>query len=160
MNNTRVGENGESKLVTFSLGREIYGIDIFKIREIIHFQEITSIPNAPEFVEGVIQVRNRILPVVDLKKLLGIKENAKTKRRIVILDLDEQLVGVIVDDISKVLTLDDSSYEALPEAVIGDNGAVCISRLAKTPEGLVIVLSPELILSQKEKERLKYLQEN
>jgi len=160
MDNGLIENKEEGQLVTFLLGRETYGIDIFKIQEVLHFQKITSIPSAPGFVEGVIEVRERVIPVVDLKKRLGVGKGEETKRRIVILDLDEQSLGVIVDDISKVLMLEAEDYEALPEAVVGDREKACISRLAKTDEGLVIIVSPERILSRGEIETLKDFQES
>ena len=159
MDNGLIENKEEGQLVTFLLGRETYGIDIFKIQEVLHFQKITSIPSAPGFVEGVIEVRERVIPVVDLKKRLGVKKAEQAKQRIVILDLDEPL-GVIVDDISKVLMLKAEDYEALPEAVVGDREKACISRLAKTDEGLVIIVSPERILSRGEIETLKNFQES
>ena len=159
MDNGLIENKEEGQLVTFLLGRETYGIDIFKIQEVLHFQKITSIPSAPGFVEGVIEVRERVIPVVDLKKRLGVKKAEQAKQRIVILDLDEPL-GVIVDDVSKVLILEAEDYEVLPEAVVGDRERACISRLAKTDEGLVIIVSPERILSRGEIETLKNFQES
>lgn len=148
------------QLVTFRLGCETYGIDIFKIQEVIHLQKISLIPNSPEFVEGVIKVRNQVIPVVDLKKRMGVHENGSDKQRIVILDLNSQLLGVIVDDISKVLQLDASNCEDLPDAVRGDRKKACISRLAKTEDGLIIVISPEQILTRKEMKDLKDFEQN
>lgn len=142
-------------MVTFLLGREIYGIDILKIQEVIHFQEVIRIPNAPEFVEGVTQVRDRVIPVVDLKRRLGILDASDSRHRIVILELDGQSLGVVVDDISMVLTLDASDYEVLPESVMDDRETACISRLAKADSGLIIVITPERILSRRERDVLK-----
>ena len=120
------GDNGQ--LVTFRLGIETYGIDIFKIQEVLHFRKITSIPNAPE-------------------------------QRIVILDMERPL-GIIVDDISKVLQLDASQYEALPEAVVGDHDGNCIARLARTEEELIIVISPERILTRRESKLLETFEDS
>ena len=144
-----------TQLVTFRLGQETYGIDIFKIQEVIHLQKISSIPNSPKFVEGVIDVRDQVIPVVNLKKRLGVREDGGDKQRIVILDLDEQVLGVIVDDISKVIKLESKNYEILPDAVMGEGEKACITRLAKTEEGLIIIISPERILSRREKKALK-----
>ncbi|MGA1791397.1 MAG: chemotaxis protein CheW [bacterium] len=153
----KMGKDGQ--LVAFRLGREIYGIDIFKIQEVIHLQKITSIPNSPEFVEGVIEVRNQVIPVVNLKKRLGICEDKGDKQRIVILDLDDQVLGVVVDDISKVLQMDSEGYESLPDAVMGDREKACITRLAKTDDGLIIIITPERILSRIEIDTLKDLEQ-
>lgn len=147
-----------TQLVTFRLGQETYGIDIFKIQEVIHLQKISSIPKSPKFVEGVIEVRNQVIPVINLKKRLGIVEDGGDKQRIVILDLDGRLLGVIVDDISKVLKLEDKSYEVLPDLVLGEKQKACITRLAKTEDGLIIIISPEQILTQREKKALNDLE--
>jgi purine-binding chemotaxis protein CheW len=143
-----------TQLVTFRLGQETYGIDIFKIQEVIHSQKISSIPKSPRFVEGVIEVRNQIIPVINLKKRLGIRADGGYKRRIVILDLDGRLLGVIVDDISKVIKLEGKRYEVLPDMVMGEKEKACINRLAKTDEGLIIIISPERILSKRERKAL------
>lgn len=160
MNSLSVSKGERSQLVTFLLGREIYGIDIFNIQEVLHFQEITSVPNAPEFVEGIIEVRGQVIPVVDLKKRLGISGNGAAKKRIVILDLVDRCLGVIVDDISKVFLLDETNYEALPEAVVDETSNSCIARLARTDDGLIIVVAPERILTRHEREVLKDFEEN
>lgn len=140
-----------AQLVTFRLGQETYGIDIFKIQEVIHFQKISSIPKSPKFVEGVIKVRNQVIPVINLKKRLGIREDGGDKPRIVILDLDGRLLGLIVDDISQVLKLDKKNYEVLPDSVVEEKERACITRLANTEEGLIIIISPERILSHRER---------
>ena len=155
MNGQSRKDGDGAQLVTFRLGEEMYGIDIFKIREVIHLQKISTIPNAPKFVKGVIKVRNQVIPVVDLKKRLGIKGNVMDKERIVILDLDDQLLGVIVDDISKVLKLELKNYETLPDTVVKEGERACITRLAKTDEGLIIIISPEHILNRREKKVLR-----
>jgi purine-binding chemotaxis protein CheW len=154
--NEQLRNAGDARqLVTFCLGRETYGIDIFKIQEVIHLQRISSIPNAPKFVEGVIEVRNQVIPVVNLKKRLGILEKGGDKSRIVILDIDEQLLGVIVDDISKVIKIESENYEILPVTVMGEKENACITCLAKTDDGLIIIISPEHILTRREKRALK-----
>jgi purine-binding chemotaxis protein CheW len=148
----------KGQLVTFLLGRETYGIEIHQIQEVIHFQEITRVPNSPEFVEGVIRVRDRVIPVVDLKKRLGIQGDAQAKKRIVILDLQDRRLGVIVDDISKVLMLEALDYEPLPEAVVGNGENSCLAHLAKFDHELIIVISPEQILSPGERGMLQEFQ--
>jgi purine-binding chemotaxis protein CheW len=143
-----------AQLVTFRLGQETYGINIFKIQEVIHLQKINSIPKSPKFVEGVIKVRNQVIPVINLKKRLGVHEDGGDKQRIVILDLDTGLLGLIVDDISKVLKVDTKNYEVLPDSVVEERERACITRLAKTEEELIIIISPERILSHRERKAL------
>jgi purine-binding chemotaxis protein CheW len=155
-----IEKSKRDQLVTFRLGREIYGINIFEIQEVIHYQEITSIPNTPEFVEGVIQLRNQVIPVVDLKKRLGIEGEDGKKRRIVILELNERLLGIIVDNISKVHQLESANYEDLPEAVVGNRNKTCLNMLAKIDDMLIIIISPERILDGEEKQILNEFHKN
>ncbi len=149
-NNSQKGQ-----LVTFLLGQETYGIDIFKIQEVLHYRDVTTIPNAPTFVEGVIQVRDRLIPVVDLKAKLGIDDTGQSKKRILILDLGRQYLGVVVDDISKVLMLSDSCYEDLPDAVIKDPERECVTSVAKVDDQLVIIIYPERILTSGQMQALQ-----
>ena len=157
MKNEAMEKNEQGQLVTFYLGRELYGIEIYKIQEVLHFREITRIPNAPEFVDGVIEVRDRVIPVVDLKRRLRVKDEASGKRRLLILDLADRPLGVIVDDISHVLAVSASQYEPLPESVKGENGEGCIARLARAGSRLIIVISPEHILTRQERKQLQDL---
>lgn len=158
MNNANRKRENRHQLVTFMLGPEVYGIDIFKVQEVIHYQDVTRIPQAPEFVEGVIKVRDQVIPVIDLGKRLHIRERSEGKKRIMILELGERYLGVIVDDISQVLLLDDASLEGLPDAVVDSKGGSCITSLAKTDEGMVILISPDLILNGKEKKALEEME--
>ncbi len=159
METQMIEKNERGQLVTFRLGGETYGIEIFKIQEVLHLKKITAIPNAPEFIEGVIDIRDRVIPIVDLKKRLNVSSEENGKRRIVVLDL-ERPFGVIVDDISKVLMLDASQYEALPDAVVDDHDEGCITRLAKADDELIIIISPERILTRHEKDALEEFEEN
>jgi purine-binding chemotaxis protein CheW len=144
----------KTQLVTFRLGRELYGINIFQIQEVLHYQPITAIPGAPVFLEGVIKLRDNVVPVVDLKKRLGMVETFQTKRRIIILDLKHSRLGLVVDDISKVFSVDESNLEPLPEAVVADSQKYCFSGLAKIENDLVIIIAPDKILSATENQDL------
>jgi len=159
MENQMSENNGNGQVVTFRLGRETYGIEIFKIQEVLNFQKITPVPNAPEFVEGVADVRDRVIPVVDLKRRLMVTEEGEGKRRIVILDLKHPL-GIIVDDISKVIMLDASQFETLPDVMFGNDDSNCITRLAKNNDELIIMISPERIISRRERGALAEFEES
>lgn len=149
--------SGLAQLVAFKVGKELYGVDIYRIQEVIHYQAITAFPNAPEFIEGAIRLRDRVIPVVDLRKRLGISGEYAGKRRIVILDLSPPL-GVIVDDISRVIRVDPASHEDLPEIMINDPKKDCISSLVKTESELILVLTTERILTSEEKHSLNRLE--
>ncbi len=143
------------QLVTFRVGREYYGIDILRIREVINHRNITRIPNAPRFVEGVLELRGQVIPIIDLKKRLNLDYSGqKTRDRIVILDLREPL-GIIVDDISRILRLPGSSYEPVPDALVSTGVSGAIESLAKTDDGhLILVLDPGRLLSVTEQAAL------
>lgn len=149
----------QEQIVTFRLGSEIYGVPISRVREVLHYRPVMHIPNSPAFVEGVIQVRDQVIPVVDMRRRLQIAGQDAGSRRIVILDLSHPL-GIVVDDISRVLRMGQDDYEELPEAVVGNRQDSCINRLAKTDDGLVIIISANKVLDQAEKEALAGFAEN
>jgi len=110
---------GRRQLVVFSLGQESYGVDIYRVREIIRVPAITRVPRAPEYVEGVINLRGGVIPVIDLRKRFGMEKGEVTdERRIVVAELGSQTVGVIVDGVSEVLEVN--------EADIAPPSGVCL----------------------------------
>jgi purine-binding chemotaxis protein CheW len=103
---------GEIQLVVFDLASEHYGVNISDVREIMRMQSITRVPGAYSFVEGVINLRGNVLPVIDLRKRLGLKISEHTKdSRIVIIDIEAGEIGVIVDAVTEVLRIPKSSIE-------------------------------------------------
>jgi purine-binding chemotaxis protein CheW len=138
-------------LATFFLDAEEYGVDVRLVQEIIRTSEITQVPRAPAFVKGVINLRGRIVPVVDLKRKLGlgeVDEGARTSR-IVVARIKDRLVGLLVDGASQVLKVPVATIEAAPEEVVA-KGANYIRGVAKLEKRLIIlmdlykVLFPEL----------------
>src|SRR5208282_1928915 len=94
------------QLVGFRIGRETFGLPIALVREIVRVPEITSVPNAPDYIEGVINLRGRIIPVVDLRKRFGEKVIEASKRnRIVVVELDNRAIGLIVNSASEVIKI-------------------------------------------------------
>ena len=92
------------QIVGFRIGRETFGLPIAMVREIVRVPEITSVPNAPDYIEGVINLRGRIIPVVDLRKRFGEKViEASKKNRIVVVELESRAIGLIVNSASEVL---------------------------------------------------------
>ena len=143
--------------VVFSLGEEYYGIDIFQVREIIRIPTIVKLPQAPEFVEGVINLRGGVIPVLDLRRRFGMgKAEDEAGRCIVVVELGEQTLGVIVDGVSEVLEIDEASIEPL-SPYVAPAEARSVSGIAKVGERLIILLDLEQALSWKERERLKAL---
>jgi len=134
-------------LATFFLSREEYGIDVRLVQEIIRITEITPVPRAPESIKGVINLRGQIIPVVDLKKKLGLGDVDLGRRaRIVVVKLRERLVGLLVDAASQVLKVPVSSIDPAPDAVV-EIEADYIRGVAKLPDRLIILMDLHKILS-------------
>lgn len=143
------------QLVSFKIGDEEFGVDILKVQEINRMMEITEIPNSPVFVEGVVNLRGRIIPVIDLRKRLNmdtIKHDSKT--RIVVVDLDSKIVGFIVDEVSEVLRIPVSITEPPPEMVVSGVDSDYITSVAKLDDRLLILLELNKVLSASEQSEL------
>lgn len=127
-------------LATFFLGREEYGVDVRLVQEIIRVSEITPVPRAPDFVKGVINLRGRIIPVVDLKRKLGLGEvEVGRPSRIVVVKIKDRLIGLLVDGASQVLKVPVSAIDAAPEEVV-EIDATAIRGVAKLPGRLIILM--------------------
>lgn len=134
-------------LVTFYLADEEYALDVRTVQEIIRMSETTHVPRAPQFIKGVINLRGRIIPVVDLKRKLELGEVAPSRlARIVVVKIRERLIGLLVDGASQVLKIPASSIEAAPEEIL-DVSASFIRGVAKLEKRLIILLDLHKILS-------------
>lgn len=102
----------EQQLVVFDLAQEAYGVDIGTVREIIRMQDVTSVPHRPDYVSGVINLRGRITPVVDLRKRFDLSDLEITRdSRIVVVDIDGDDIGMIVDAVTEVLRISTTQIE-------------------------------------------------
>ena len=152
-------KNGESsellQLVSFKIGNEEFGVDILNVQEIIKIMQITKVPNSPSFVEGIINLRGRVIPVIDLRLRMGLQKRQHTKdTRIVVVDIKSRTVGFIVDEVSEVLRIPKNITEAPPEIVAGINSEF-ITAVGKLEDRLLILIDLERILSLTEKEELE-----
>ena len=140
----------ELQLVSFNIGSEEFGVDILKVQEINRMVEITRVPQAPHYVEGVINLRGKVIPIVDLRKRfnLTMKEYDKNTR-IVVVDINGSIMGMIVDAVSEVLRLPVSTIEPPPEIVTGVN-AEYIKGVAKLENRLLIFLDLSKVIDLKE----------
>jgi purine-binding chemotaxis protein CheW len=134
-------------LATFFLDAEEYGVDVRLVQEIIRVSEITQVPRSPDFVKGVINLRGRIVPVVDLKRKLGLGEVDPDARpsRIVVARLKERLVGLLVDGASQVLKVPVAVIEAAPDEVVAID-ANYIRGVAKLEKRLIILMDLHKVL--------------
>ena len=134
-------DDRELQIVVFELGAERYGVDIATVYEIIRYQPITAVPRAPAFVEGIINLRGRIIPVVDLRARLGLTTSEMTKAtRIVVAETAGTRVGLIVDGVSEVLMVSGDAVEPTNELVAGVDAA-SLRGIAKLGERLIILLA-------------------
>ncbi|XCH78986.1 MAG: chemotaxis protein CheW [Candidatus Dehalobacter alkaniphilus] len=129
------------QMVVFAVGKEDYGIDIFCTQEIIRIpKNITRVPNMPSFIEGMLNLRDQVIPVVDLRKRFGL-ENMETENdsRLLVLNLEGMLLGNIVDDVSEVLSVGEESIESLYVEIahLGNN---CIKGICKVEDRLIMLL--------------------
>ena len=140
----------EKQLVVFDLATEAYGVDISAVREIIRMQEITRVPKSPEFVEGIINLRGNIIPVVDLRKRFNLTVSEQNKdNRIVVVDIGGRDIGVIVDAVTEVLRITGDSVEP-PSSVITTADSTYLLGIAKLESRLIILLDLESVLSDRE----------
>jgi purine-binding chemotaxis protein CheW len=143
----RAAAEATEHLATFFLDREEYGVDVRQVQEIRRVTEITSVPRAPDFVRGVINLRGRILPVLDLKRKLGLGEvEAGRATRIVVVRVKERLLGLLVDGASQVLKVVVSRIEPPPEEVV-EKGGDYIRGVAKLEDRLIILVDLERLLA-------------
>lgn len=143
--------NREGKYLTFSLGAEEYGIGILKIKEIIGMMPITVVPRTPPFVKGVINLRGKVIPVIDLRVKFGMEDRAYTEKTcIIVLEIKGQnsvFMGIVVDAVSEVLNIKASEIEETPK--LGTNLDLdYISGIAKINGGIKILLDIEKVLNQ------------
>lgn len=140
--------------VTFSLGKEEYGIEITKVQEIIGYQGFTRVPNVPDFIKGVINLRGTVVPVVDLRKKFEMEEKEYTKFTvIIILEALERIMGIIVDAISDVVSLTEQDIQDAPSFTVNVRTDF-IKGMGKKGEKLIILLDMDKVLSQEELELL------
>jgi purine-binding chemotaxis protein CheW len=142
------------QLVVFELANEHYGVDIAAVEGIIKMQNITRMPQAPEFVEGVTNLRGSVLPVIDLRKRFGLQHQAATKdTRIVTVDMEGTKVGMVVDAVSEVLRVPEDAIEPPPPMVTTVDTSF-IRGIAKMQDRLVILLDLARVLTLQERSEL------
>ena len=145
----------EQQLVVFQLGAELYGVEIARVHEIIRLQTVTRVPHAPAFVEGVINLRGKVIPVVDLRRRFGLPLADHTRAsRIVVIEIGDQVVGIVVDGVSEVLRVNKGTIEP-PSPVVAGIESDYLHGIAKLPERLVILLNLDRVLARDERRALE-----
>jgi purine-binding chemotaxis protein CheW len=137
----------ELHIVGFQVGRETYGVPITSLHEIVRVPEITAVPDAPDYLEGVINLRGKIVSVMDLRKRFGEKQaTLKKQNRILVLEHGGRLAGLIVDSASEVLKIPTDAVEP-PPAVFQEGGLNCVTGLGKVGGRLVVLLDMNKLLA-------------
>jgi purine-binding chemotaxis protein CheW len=138
--------SNEVQLVVFKLGKEEYSVSILQVQEIKRITDITRVPHTPEYIKGVINLRGSVLPVIDLKKRLNLPQQVSTEdTRIIIVKVDELSVGMIVDAVSEVMTINQENIDS-PDVVAGSVAASYLSGVGKLENRLLILLNLEEII--------------
>ena len=142
------------KYLTFSLGSEEYGVEILKVREIIGLLDITPVPHTPEFIKGVINLRGKVIPVIDLRLKFGLKPKEYDERTcIIVVEISNEassvMMGIVVDSVSEVLNISTTDIEPAPK--FGTNIDIkFILGMAKTKDRVKILLDINKVLTQEE----------
>ena len=144
-----------SQAVGFRLGNEEYGLDIMRVQEIILMGDITEIPEVPDYIRGLINLRGKVIPIVDLRRRFGLPAAEPTEHtRIIVVNASETTFGIVVDDVSQVLRVEGEQVEPPPPGLVGLDQRY-IAGLLKLEGKIMIVLNPEALLSGEDRERIE-----
>jgi purine-binding chemotaxis protein CheW len=153
------GDRRAGKYLSFGLGKEEFAIQVLKVREIMGVQEITAVPQTPPHVKGVINLRGKVIPVVDLRLKFGLPEAEYTQRTCIIvvqvaMGAERKLMGIVVDGVSEVLNLSPGDIENTPD--FGEGVATpCLLGLAKAKGKVSILLDIDQVLTTQEIQRIE-----
>jgi purine-binding chemotaxis protein CheW len=150
-------ESNEIQIACFRLGEDLYAVDIMRIKEIIRPQKLTSLPKSPQFVEGVLNLRGTVIPVVDLRKRFDFASSLLDRNaRLLIVTVGRQLLGLAVDDVTEVLTVNIRDIKPPPQVVNGVSAeylvGVCLAK-----DSLIMLLNLDTILTDRESRELSAL---
>lgn len=158
MDTTTIKQNESGQLlelVSFKIDEAEFGVDILAVQEINRMMQITHVPNSPDFVEGVINLRGKVIPVIDLRMKLGMeKREHDGSTRIIVVELSNRTTGFIVDMVKEVLRIPESITEPPPDIISGIESKY-ITKIGKLEDRLLILLDLEKILSTEETMQLE-----
>jgi purine-binding chemotaxis protein CheW len=147
---SRTENTGTMQLVSFNLANEVFGIEITKVREIILIGDITRVPQTPDYVKGLINLRNTVIPVIDLRVRFGLPAGELTEEsRIMVVNLGAKTVGFVVDAVSEVLRVSKSQIAPAPTMVTG-RGRDYLTGVVRLEHELLMLLDLEKILGEEE----------
>jgi purine-binding chemotaxis protein CheW len=140
------------QLVSFKIGNEEHGIDVLKVREIIRMSNITRVPNTQHYIEGVINLRGKVIPIISLRMKFSLPEAENDSRtRIIVMDMDNELMGFVVDSVAEVIRIAISEIQPPPPIVTGGIDQECLSGVIHHAERLLVLLDLEKMFSPEER---------
>ncbi len=158
MSKERHEKKEERQILVFRVAREELGLDISCVHEVLRLQEIYPLPKAPDFIEGVINLRGHIVALIDLgKRLHAEQEEEEPNRRIIICRISKSIIGLTVNSLKEIITLSKEDIKPIPEVVSMQMEAEVISGLARVGERFIPILDLEHILTKKESIELSEL---
>jgi purine-binding chemotaxis protein CheW len=138
------------QLVSFRVGPQEFALDILQVQRILRHQAPAPLPQAPDFLEGVVPYEGGAVPVVDLRKRLGVEAVISEETRLMVVDLGDQRVGVLVDEVREVLRVDSTTITA-PGPMVSGLAAAYIAGIVTRPERTIIILNARKLLSSTER---------
>ncbi|MCQ2248598.1 MAG: chemotaxis protein CheW [Treponema sp.] len=153
-------DNTSLQLVTFQLGDELYGVDIMDVKEIVKIQNVRPIPNAPFYVEGIINLRSEVIPIINLHKRFYLKKLASTNPDFeeddggfIILDIEGNKIGIIIDRVARVVSVETDEIKPPPQMISGI-GTEYIQGVVRQDGGYLIILDTRRMFSAKELQKI------
>ncbi len=148
---TKTIADSELQLVVFSIGSEEFGVEIMNVQEIIRMTSITRIPQAPDYIKGIINLRGRIIVVINLNVVLGMQSKDQDENtRIVVASIGDTVMGFVVDAVSEVIRLPEKSVEPAPPVIADKLGTEYVMGVGKLDNRLLILLNLAKVLGAKE----------
>ena len=156
-----MAEESQFQLVTFQLGEELYGVNIMDVKEIVRLQNVRVIPNAPYYVEGIINLRGEIIPIIDLHKRFRIqampRDSVDFEGGFIILNIDNSKIGIIIDKVARVVTVRSEDVKDPPQMLSGI-GSEYIEGVIREETGYLIMLNIRKLFNAKELQKIIEIQ--
>ncbi|MBP2029995.1 purine-binding chemotaxis protein CheW [Methanohalophilus levihalophilus] len=139
------------QVIVFTLGEERYGVEISQVKEIIRPTKITRIPNAPDFMEGVVNLRGQITTIINLRKRFG-KEPKEVdgNTRIIVVEYENAVIGMVVDTVNEVKYLSSKNIDPLPNIVTSRDDSKCLTGVGKLDDGLLTLMDLDKVFTEEE----------
>ena len=145
-----INAHGDIQLICFKLGAEAYGSDIMQIKEIIRCQKIAVVPKAPCFIDGVINLRGMVIPIIDLRKRFGLQAGAHLRNRIIIAAVESRIVGLVVDDVIDIISAPKANLLPPPKMVKGAESAY-LGGMIDVEGSFLFIIDLDKMLTEEEK---------